>query len=633
MKNLFRSVASLGLVATSLFAQNFEVKLNWGTQEPPIAYKVVVPNSPAKMQNIFIGGVDSVATWPTYGNPAGFAPAKQWHDFIGFVPADASKGETDFMGYLVVNHEMVEKNDKIGDGGGMTAFKIRKNNQGAFEVVNNQLPDGRTAKFWNVDFVNTVGSTVANCGGIYTDKGRVWTAEEWVRSANVDGTGDDLFQKGNGVRDTSDFVIGTSTPAGFPGFNGQKIKAFENTNWMVEVDVRTGKAVRKQYNWGRQGFEAGVVMPDNKTVFLTEDGNAQSSLFTKFVADVAGDFTKGKTYLYKQNAGSFAGTWVEVDNTNLQKMINIHDEATKLGITGFSRLEWITYDKVGGKLYMTETGVDRPATANANYIKQGWTTPKHAFDRSQAQGCGDSGVTSSKYWDYYGRVLVFDPTTNEVKTYLEAGPFYAGTGAYQEYPSKHLSNPDGIGVLYVNNKRYLMIQEDLNGTSFGRVPVGVNNRTCEMFLLDLEKEPTINNLIKISTVAYGAEVTGCAPTPDGKAIFINSQHPSSWNEYPYNNSLTYVIDNIDQLLKTSSVDSDNDPKGLVNNGEGGFGVYPNPVSRTLNLSKSMDAAVYDASGNRIKVVRDANQIDVSDLSKGVYYIMNTEKKLVKVVVE
>lgn len=633
MKKLFRSVVSLGLIASSAFAQNFDVKLDWGTHEPAYGHKVIVPASPIKLQPIFIGGVDSVQTTKTKRAEAGVTVAKQWHDFIGFTPADASKGETGFLGYLSVNHEMVEKNDMIGDGGGMTVFKVGRNAQGLIEVLPQTLADGRKGKFFNVDFESTVGETGMNCGGIAGPDGRIWTAEEWWRSANNDGSGDDLFQKGNGVRDTADFTIGTTTPNGFPGFNGTAIKKYQNFNWMVEIDPRSAKAVRKQYNWGRQGFEGGAILPDNKTVILGEDGEANASLLTKFVADVAGDFTKGKTYVFKQNAGSFAGTWVEVENTNLDNMLNIHREAEKVGATGFTRIEWVTYDKTTNKVYMTETGSDRPASANRTAIAKGYTTPKHAFDRSQAQGCGDSSVTSSKYWDYYGRVLVLDLNTNEVKTYLEAGPYYAGTGTYQAYPKKHLSNPDGIGTLYVNGKSYLMIQEDLNGTSFGRVPVGISNRTCELFLLDLSKEPTIDNLIRIASVPTGAEITGAVATPDGKTIFFNSQHPTTWNEYPYNNSLTVAITGVDELLLTTSIDNDDDPNGLVNNGDGGFSVYPNPASRTLNLSKSMDAAVYDALGNRIKVVRDTNQIDVSDIAKGIYYIMNTDKKLVKVVVE
>lgn len=40
---------------------------------------------------------------------------------------------------------------------------------------------------------------------------------------------------------------------------------------MTEIDPRQAVAIRKQYNWGRQAFEGGVVMPDNQTVYLSVD--------------------------------------------------------------------------------------------------------------------------------------------------------------------------------------------------------------------------------------------------------------------------------------------------------------------------------------------------------------------------
>ncbi len=630
--NKFLTSMALGLtMSTHLISAPFDLKLDWGTQEPPIAYKVIVPGSPIRMQAIFVGGVDTVQTTKTKRAAAGMAIAKQWHDFIGFTPADASKGETGFLGWLSVNHEMVLGDDKIGDGGGMTAFKVGRKSDGSVEVLNQTLADGRKGKFFNIDFESTVGETGMNCGGIQTTDGRIWTAEEWFRSANNDGTGDDIFRNGAGVRDTADFTIGVTTPNGFPGFNGQTIKKFENFNYMVEVDAREAKAIRKQYNWGRQGFEGGAILPDNKTVILGEDGDANASLLTKFIADVAGDFTKGKTYLFKQNAGSFSGTWVEVDNTNFDNMLNIHRGAMKVNATGFTRLEWVVYDKTTNKIYLAETGTDSPNNTNASYINQGYGTPKHANDRSIALGCGDSLVTSSKYKDYYGRVLVLDLITNEIKTFLEGGPVMTnGTGKYTEYPKQHLSNPDGLGVLYLNDKSYLVILEDLNGSSFGRVPVGVNNRSCEMFLLDLSKEATLNNLVKIATVPFGAEITGFTASADGKNIFFNSQHPSSWNEYPFNNSLTVALTGYETLLSETSVDDN--PSELVSNGDV-FGVYPNPASNSIKLSEVMDAAIYDINGNRIKVSRNSDNIDISDMTKGTYFIMNSDKKVVKIIVE
>jgi len=613
----------IGLLSASFLVQTnateFPAKVEPKPMIPYITHSVVVPPSPLKYQVLFIGGVHDVQTTATYGKPAGKTKAKQWHDFIGFTAADAAKGESG-LGWVSVNHEMVQADDNIGDGGGMTVFKIAKSGDSII-IVDQTLADGRQGKFFNVDFVNTVGETGMNCGGIQSPDGRIWTAEEWFRSGNNDGSADDIYQKGIGVRDTADFTIGTSTPNGFPNYNGTKIKKYQNFNWMVEIDPRTAKAVRKQYNWGRQGFEGGAILNDNKTVFIGEDGNAGSSLLTKFVADTPGDFTKGKTYLYRQNENSFQGEWVEVPQ-DMNTMLNLHKWASQNNITGFTRLEWVTYDKKTNKVFMTETGSDAPGSTIKKSKAAGFRIPKHYTDFAASQKVS---VDSSAFADYYGRVLVLDVATNEVKSYLEAGPNLDEKKPFTEYPAKHLSNPDGLTIHEVKNKRYLIIQEDLNGSTFGRVPFGVTNRTCEIFALDLDDEPKLENLTRLAIVPYGAEVTGARAVDNGNTLLFNSQHPTSYNKYPYNNSVTVAISGFDKLV---SGIKELDPPASK-----GIKVYPNPASRELRFDEAMDVALYNSEGNRVRVVRNTNMIDISDLSAGVYFLMDSKGETQKVVIE
>lgn len=618
-KSLLVGLLSVSFISNAVGAE-FPAKVQPKSMIPYITHSIVVPPSPLKYQVLFIGGVHDVQTTATYGKPAGATKTKQWHDFIGFTQADATKGETG-IGWISVNHEMVQANDNIGDGGGMTVFKVAKSGDSII-VVDQTLPDGRTGKYFNVDFVNTVGETGMNCGGIQSPDGRIWTAEEWFRSANNDGTGDDIFQKGTGVRDTADFTIGTTTPNGFPQYNGAKIKKYQNFNWMVEIDPRTAKAVRKQYNWGRQGFEGGAILPDNKTVFLGEDGDAGASLLTKFVADTPGDFTKGKTYLFKQKENSFQGDWIEVPQ-DLNTMLDIHSWAKTNNITGFTRIEWLAYDKKSNKLFMTETGSDAPGATIKKNIAAGYRIPKHYKDLAAA---AKTTVDSSTFNDYYGRVLELDVATNEVKSFLEAGPKLDEKKPFAAYPEKHLSNPDGLTVLEVKNKRYLIIQEDLNGSTFGRVPFGFSNRTCEIFALDLDDEPKIENLTRLAIVPYGAEVTGARAIDNGNTLLFNSQHPSSYNQYPYNNSVTVAVSGFDKLV-TGIKELDDNAQSQ------GIKVYPNPASRELRFDNTMDAALYNNEGSRVRVVRQSTTMDISDLNAGVYFLMNEKGDTQKVIIE
>ena len=601
-------------------AQIFPAQIEPATMVPYLTHKVVVPPSPLKSQILFVGSTDDVTTTATYTSPAGTAKAKQWHDFIGISPKRATD-PANAVGWVSVNHEMVEKNDKIGDGGGMTVFRLEWNQTlGKYEIGTTTLADGRSGKFHNVDFVNTVGSTGMNCGGIVSNAdGRIWTAEEWYQASN---TG--IYSDGNGIRDTTDFVIGTTTPAGFPGYNGQTIKAYQNLNYMVEIDPYEAKAIRKQYNWGKMGYEGGVVMPDNKTVYLAEDGEAGASLLNKFVATTPGDFTTGRLYAFKQNDGAFTGTWVELDISTVAKALTAHTQAATLNATGFTRLEWPALNTTDGKIYITETGTDKPGSTNKKNKALGYTMPKHATDRATALG---TSVDSAAYWDYYGRVLVFDPADNSIKTFLEAGPYINDAGAYVAYPDKHLSNPDGLSFLYIANKTFMLVQEDLNGSTFGRAPFGVTNRPCEMFMLDMSVAPTLANLQRLAITPQGAEITGAIATPDGKGVLFNSQHPSGFNEAPFNNSLTMVVYGFDGVITGVQEPTEEERKDAE------LRIYPNPTSREIRFNHAIDAALYTSDGQRVRVITNAEIMDIRDLASGSYYLMTADGKVQNVLLQ
>jgi secreted PhoX family phosphatase len=609
MKHFLLAFAAIVVMAVNAYGQAFDQKINvnWITDE------VIMPTSPLTTQILFVGAEDMVQTVDDQGRPNGTQPAKQWHDFIGFTPDET----TNDLGWVSVNHEMILADDKIGDGGGMTVFKVRRASNGDLEIVEQTLADGRQGKFFNVDFVNTVGETGMNCGGITSSAdGRIWTAEEWWQGSN-----EIIYAGGEGFRDTTDFTISTDIPG---DFDGATISKVENLNYMVEIDPKTAKAVRKQYNWGRQPFEGGCILPDNRTVFTGSDDTP--GFLTKFVADEPGDFTRGKTYVYRQMANSYRGEWVEIDNTKLENMLNFKGEALKVGATMFNRLEWVAYNEMDGKVYMTETGRDYPWGKWEGEVGDGGAIAKHHYDRAANQG---NELMSEDYWDFYGRVLVLDPETAEVNIFLEGGPFYGGLNVsspkHEKYPEKHLSNPDGLNFMYVNGKAYMVICEDLNGTSFGRVPIGVANRTCELWLHDMENAPEVDNLTRLAVVPIGAEVTGACATPDGKSLLVNSQHPAVTNAYPFNNSLTFVINGWDKVLTSIETPEDDDKDG--------FSIWPNPVSRELKMNKTTDAAIYDIKGNRVKVVRNTSIINVENLTTGTYFVKTIDGDAQKVIIK
>ncbi|GIL56344.1 hypothetical protein Vafri_11722 [Volvox africanus] len=89
----------------------------------------------------------------------------------------------------------------------------------------------------------------------------------------------------------------------------------------VSYDAATGAPkARKWYSLGRAAVEAGLVMPDKKTVYITDDGRNVG--FFKFIADKPGDLSRGRlfaakfTQLSAANGGNFTVTWVALGRTD-----------------------------------------------------------------------------------------------------------------------------------------------------------------------------------------------------------------------------------------------------------------------------------------------------------------------------
>ncbi len=352
------------------------------------------------------------------------------------------------------------------------------------------------------------------------------------------------------------------------------------------------------------------------------------------------DSPDGRPYLISTNEafGSYTGSisvynvngydgkqWIEINNSNMEKMLNYAGEAVNAGATLFNRLEWVSYNPADENVYMTETGRDNPGSRWADEVDNGGVIADFHNTRALSQG---TDVLSSDYVDYYGRVLKFDVSTEVVSPHLSAGPEFHDMSdvSSSNYPETHLSNPDGLSFMTVGQKTYMVIQEDLNGTSHGRMPAGVSNRTCEMFILDTDiSSPTVDDLVRIAQVPLGAEITGARATPDGKTLFFNSQHPSSSNPFPYNNSCTIAINGWDRLPDNTNVNE-------IEN-ESVFSVYPNPTSRIVYFNRSMDVALYTIDGQLLQVARNAKSMDIMNLSPGTYVLKNEEGDVKKLVVQ
>ena len=419
-----------------------------------------------------------------YTSDGKIGKAKGWHDMVLTIP---DKNNSSIK--LAVSHECNDSSNVLGDGGGMSIIPLRLTNE---EWAVN-------GKILNIDFT-TVGGTYDNCSGTLVEgKNTILSAEEGTPDSN-----DKLQKKGKGYRDVSDF---------------NNLPRYKHTGWMVEVDPNTNKAIHKLYSMGRFVHESALVMPDGKTVFLTDD--YAPCIFFKFVSDTKNDFTKGQLYAYKESTVKDTSHWIKLP-MQLDSLVQIRNVALRMGATYFLRMEWMTL--VNNKIYITETGYD------------GFLEEK-LYDGKAAKHLKSFSLKPGLIDHPYGSILEFDLATNDIRVLLDGG---AGK-------TKHFANPDAITNVTIKGKTYLIISEDIFNSNRGRASeAALNDKSVvnEIYWLDLSiKDPTVEDLKRFVIAPLGSETTGGAFIKnDSKYYFFNVQHPDSSNPPPFNKSCTVVID-------------------------------------------------------------------------------------------
>lgn len=236
--------------------------------------------------------------------------AEGWPDFNGYIPTGANEG------YLFTNWEYFP--------GGMSRMKISKDaSSGEWSVDNTDVT--------MLDF-GTYG-TVANCFGSVTPWNTPLTSEEWGNNGDASWSWNDPADTDNASRDELAKFINSGIT------NATEATLFPNTyryHYIVEITDPAGTATPvKRYALGRFEHENAVVMPDQKTVYLSQDST--NGVFYKFVADTAGDLSAGTLFAAKltQDAGStepavtgFNIVWIELasgDEATIEGWISEYD--------------------------------------------------------------------------------------------------------------------------------------------------------------------------------------------------------------------------------------------------------------------------------------------------------------------
>ncbi|MCI0572320.1 MAG: DUF839 domain-containing protein [Myxococcaceae bacterium] len=191
--------------------------------------------------------------------------------------------------------------------GGMTRLSLRRESTGRWTVTG----------AINVNF-GAVRGTMINCFGTVSPWGTPLTSEENYEAENARRWNDPSYT--SGYPSYTDVTL-------MKQYLGGTFPNPYDYGYIVEItSPASGTPVPvKHFTLGRMAHENPVVMPDRKTVYLTDDGGNKG--FYKFVADRAGDLSAGTLYAAKVTQDStrdaakagFDIEWIELAHaTNAQ---------------------------------------------------------------------------------------------------------------------------------------------------------------------------------------------------------------------------------------------------------------------------------------------------------------------------
>lgn len=282
-------------------------------------------------------------------------------DFNGFIPTGADTA------YLYTGFE------GSGRDGASAVSKLslmRKDGRWSSDLASSKM----------LDLAPVDGGAVL-CSGTVTPWGTPLLAEEyffyntatWNHPDNHDADEKPGFAGGNDIN----FI----KPKNMSDYLGKLANPYDY-GYMIEIKnpaSADGEELVKHYATGRLSHETAAIMPDNKTLYMTDDDSAVYSdktyntasggVFFKFVADTAGDLSAGTLYAAKMtqdneadpDKAGFDIMWIELGHSNNAEIagwIADYDDVT-LGDWVDGQTSYISDDEI--RAYAAGTAPDARA--------------------------------------------------------------------------------------------------------------------------------------------------------------------------------------------------------------------------------------------------------------------------------
>ena len=249
---------------------------------------------------------------------------------------------------------------------------------------------------------------------------------------------------------------------------------------MEEADTNNPE-LKRQYTMGRYSHENAQVMPDNKTVYLSDDG--YDTVLYKFIADTPGDLSKGTLYAAKltqdatrdSSITGFNVEWIELassSNFEILNWINEYDGITtddytngensyitdkeindwaegrlnqdlnNDGIVGYSlddRVAFLETRKAAAAIGATdEWNKMEGVVFNSNSPSYVYLAMSN-IDRAMTDGQGDIDVSDNFCGIVYRMTMINEWDINRIDPVIVGGPYTSS--AQYELSLIHISEP------------------------------------------------------------------------------------------------------------------------------------------------------------------------------------------------
>jgi secreted PhoX family phosphatase len=329
----------------------------------------------------------------------------------------------------------------------------------------------------------------------------------------------------------------------------------------------------RHYSMGRYSHENAQVMPDNKTVYLSDDG--YDTVLYKFVADNAGDLSKGTLYAakltqdatYDSSTTGFNVDWIELGSSSNSEILSwiedydgittddyvagqnayisdqeindwaegrLNQDLNNDGIIGYSlddRVAFLETRKAAAALGATdewnkmEGVVYNPQAPDYAYLAMS------NIDRAMTDGQGDIDV-STNYCGIVYRMPVLDGyDIDRIDPVIIGGPYTSS--AQYECDINNLAGPDNLLVL---NDGSVLVGEDTKKHQYNMVwlwreyiePVIEVDERIQLNSINAINQP--EDLTRSWTYELQAEVSDLAVDTTYTALIVaKNETTEEWN--------------------------------------------------------------------------------------------------------